>query len=173
MKHSVNDIVVNQQIRSLLALKTLLVKAKEQAIEKKFDENIFLQLRLAPDMFPLVRQVQIATDTAKFAASRLSGKQAPSFPDDEKTMDEVLSRIEKTVQFLRDFSENDFADYTNKKVTFQWRPGVYMMGEDYFSSHVLPNFYFHVSMVYALLRSNGVSVGKQDYLGEQNWLKES
>lgn len=171
MQHNVHDIVVTQMSRSLRALRGLLVKATEFAKERKFDENNFVTMRLAPDMFPFSRQVQIACDSAKFAATRLSGKTAPSFPDEEKTMAELIERVDKTVAVLQAFSPEDFQDYASKVITFQFRPGVQLGGEDYLSSHVLPNFYFHLSMVYAMLREHGVVIGKGDFLGEQNWQK--
>lgn len=171
MKHSLNDLISNQFTRSLVALKGMLHKAGEFAKERKFDENLFLQLRLAPDMFPLVRQVQIATDGAKGAAARLSGKTAPVFPDEEKTIPELIARIDKTIDFLRSFKAEDFKDYETRTMSFPWNPGSFLKGEDYLSSHALPNFYFHLTTAYAILRLHGVALGKGDFLGEQNWQK--
>lgn len=171
MKHDVNDIVVNQFTRSLNALKNILKKAKSHAEERKFDPNMYLDMRLAPDMFPLSRQVQIVTDNAKGAVARLTGKTAPVFEDGKTTLDELLARIDKTIDFLATTKAEDFADYASKKASFHWKPDVYMMGDDYLVSHVIPTFYFHMTTTYALLRQCGVHIGKADYLGEQNWKK--
>ncbi|MBY0316396.1 MAG: DUF1993 domain-containing protein [Bdellovibrionales bacterium] len=172
MNHSVNDIVVNQYTRSLNALKGILGKARAFARERNFDENNLLQLRLAPDMFPLVRQVQIVSDGAKAAVAKLANKSMPSFPDEEKTMEELFVRIDKTIHFLKEFEKEEFKDYSQQKMSFPWNPGNYLMGEDYLVSHSLPNLYFHMSTVYSILRLHGVPLGKSDYLGNQNWKKD-
>lgn len=169
MNHSVSDIVVNQFTRSLVGLKAILKKASEFAAERKFKEDSFLELRMAPDMFPLVRQVQMVTDTSKGAVARLTGKKAPVFEDNEKTMAELFTRIDKTIEYIRTATPKDFENYATAKIEVPWRPGVYMTGEDYLSSHAIPNFYFHVVTTYGLLRQHGVAVGKNDFLGEQNW----
>lgn len=172
MKHNVHDLVSVQFSRSLKALKGLLLKAREAAKERKFDENLYLQMRMAPDMFPFVKQVQIATDTAKGAGARLTGKTAPVFEDKEATLEELLQRIDKTVEFLGTLSKEDFEGYEKKSISFPWYPGVHMNGDDFLSSHALPNFYFHMTTVYLMLRSNGLVIGKRDFLGEQNWIKD-
>ncbi|MCB9072792.1 MAG: DUF1993 domain-containing protein [Bdellovibrionaceae bacterium] len=169
MKHSVNDLIVNQYISGLKALKGILKKAQAFAAERKFDENSFLQLRLAPDMFPLVKQVQIVSDTAKGTVAKLAAKAAPVFEDNEKTLSELFTRIDKTIDFLKEFKNEEFSQYTNQKITFHWNPGVYMMGDDYLVTHSIPNFYFHMTIVYSLLRLHGVCLGKGDFLGEQNF----
>lgn len=169
MKNMVNEIVVGQFIRSLEALKENMLKATEYAKERKFDENLFLQTRLIADMLPFVKQVQIATDNAKGAAARLSGKTAPVFADDEKTMTELLARIDKTITFLSEFKNYDFSGFETKEITFPWYPNKVMNGYDYFTTHAIPNFFFHVTTAYALLRSNGVQIGKANYLGNQPW----
>jgi hypothetical protein len=173
MQHNVNDIIVNQFTRSLKALKNILKTAEAHATERKFDPNLFLDMRLAPDMFPLVRQVRFVSDTAKGAVSRLSGKTAPVFEDNEKTMEELINRVQRTIDYVAEFKKETFADYKTKKVSFPFYPGVHLTGEDYLVQHAIPNFYFHISTTYSLLRASGVKIGKQDYLGEQNWLKES
>ena len=171
MQEIVNDIIVNQFGRSLKALRGLLKKAQSHAQERKFDENLFLQTRLAPDMFPFVRQVQIVSDTAKATVARLSGKTAPSFPDEEKTLAELVTRVDKTLEYLNGFSAKYFANYTSQKITFPWNPGVHMTGDDYLSSFAIPNFFFHFTTAYDLLRLHGVQIGKGDYMGEMNWKK--
>jgi hypothetical protein len=170
MQHDIHDIVVNQYTRTLEALRGILLKAQEHAKERKFDENSFLQLRIAPDMFPLVRQVQIACDGAKFACAKLSGKPAPAFADEEKTLEELFQRINKTLEFIQGFKKEDFKAYEAQKITFPWYPGKAIMGNDYIISHSIPNFFFHVSAVYMLIRGAGVNIGKADFLGKQNWI---
>lgn len=173
MKHSVHDLIAVQFSRSLLGLKGLLLKARAHAETRKFDENLFLQLRVAPDMFPFVKQIQITTDGAKGAAARLTGKTAPVFADNETTLTQLIERIERTVEFLQSTSEKDYEGYESRTMAFPWSPGVHLKGFDYLSSHAIPNFYFHMTTAYTLLRSSGVEVGKGDFLGEQNWIKEA
>jgi hypothetical protein len=132
---------------------------------ESFDPNLFLQFRLAPDQFPLVRQVQVACDTVKLAASRLSGKDAPAHPDTEQTIDELRARIQSVRAYLDGFTAQDFAQAASRVVTQPRWEGKTMSGEDYFLEHAVPNFYFHTSHAYALLRHNGVNVGKRDFLG--------
>jgi hypothetical protein len=132
---------------------------------KSFDPNLFLQFRLAPDQFPLVRQVQVACDTVKLAASRLSGKDAPAHPDTKQTIDELRARIQSVRAYLDGFTAQDFAQAASRVVTQPRWEGKTMSGEDYFLEHAVPNFYFHTSHAYALLRHNGVNVGKRDFLG--------
>jgi len=142
-----------------------LTTATTYATEKKFDPNLFLQFRLAPDQFPLVRQVQAACDTAKLAASRLSGKDAPTHEDKEQTLAELHARVQSVIAYLDGFTEKDFAEAASKSITQPRWEGKTMTGHDYFLEHAMPNFFFHLTTAYALLRHNGVVVGKRDYLG--------
>ncbi len=135
------------------------------AKEKGFDSSVLVEARLAPDQFALARQVQIACDTAKLAASRLSGKEAPSQADTEKTLDELRARVHSVIAYLDGFSAKDFEGAATRSVTQPRWEGKTMSGADYFREHALPNFYFHLTTVYALLRHNGVHVGKKDFLG--------
>lgn len=135
------------------------------AKEKGFDSSVLVEARLAPDQFALARQVQIACDTAKLAASRLSGKEAPSQADTEKTLDELRARVHSVIAYLDGFSAKDFEGAATRSVTQPRWEGKTMSGADYFREHALPNFYFHLTTVYALLRHNGVQVGKKDFLG--------
>ena len=169
MQLDVCDIVSTQFTRSLESLRSLLVKAQDHAKERKFDENLYLDMKLAPDMFTFIRQVQMTCDTAKFAVSRLSGKTAPVFPDDEKTLSELVSRVSKTIEYVHGFKKEDFTDYKKQTITFPWNPGKSLTGEEYLVGFAMPNFYFHESMAYALLRHAGVNVGKGDFLGKINW----
>ena len=135
------------------------------AQQKSFDANLFLGFRLAPDQFAFARQVQTCCDTAKLAASRLSGKEAPSHPDTEQTLDELHARVRSVIAYLDGFSASDFDNAATRVVSQPRWEGKTMSGADYFLEHALPNFFFHLSHSYALLRHNGVSIGKRDYLG--------
>lgn len=169
MQPTVNEFIVEQFSRSLTNLKNILKKAQAHAHERKFDESLFLHSRLATDMFPLARQVQIACDIAKASCARLSGTTAPSFADEEKTMAELFTRIDKTLDYVKTFTNSDFKGYENQTISFHWNPGKHLKGHDYLISYAIPNFYFHLSAVYGILRSNGVHLGKGDYLGEMQW----
>jgi len=170
-RHAVKDLVVDQFSHGLRNLKTFLLKARTYAEERKFDENNYLGMRLAPDMFPLVKQVQITTDIAKGTAARLSGKTAPVFEDKETTVTELLTRIDRAIEFLQTLGHEDFKNYPSTKASFPWKPGVFLAGQDLYITHAIPNFYFHMTTTYALLRHAGVVIGKGDFLGEQPWQK--
>jgi hypothetical protein len=132
---------------------------------RSFDPNLFLGFRLAPDQFAFARQVQTACDTAKLAASRLTGKEAPAHPDSEQTLDELRTRVRAVIAYLDGFSAKDFEGAATRVVTQPRWEGKIMTGADYFLEHAVPNFFFHLNHAYAILRHNGVSIGKRDYLG--------
>jgi hypothetical protein len=132
---------------------------------KSFDPNLFLGFRLAPDQFAFARQVQTACDTAKLAAARLTGKDAPKHADTEQTIEELRARVRSVVSYLEAFSEKDFESAATRVVTQPRWEGKVMTGADYFLEHALPNFFFHLTHAYAILRHNGVGLGKRDYLG--------
>ncbi|MFL5785400.1 MAG: DUF1993 family protein [Bacteriovoracaceae bacterium] len=155
-----------QFAKTLHNLSQLLDKGAKYAEAKKFGPEVLLDARLAPDMFPLTRQVQIACDTMKFGVSRLTGKDAPTFDDNEKTIPDLKARIEKTLGYFQSVKEADFKGWEERKVTTPRWEGKWLTGKDYFNQHVVPNVYFHVTTAYAILRHNGVEVGKKDYLGE-------
>ena len=144
---------------------TWLDKAEAHAKEKNFDPNLFVSFRLAPDQLAFARQIQIACDTAKLGASRLTGKEAPSHADNEQTVEELRARLKSVISYLDGFSEKDFEGAATRSVTQPRWEGKVMTGKDYFIEHVQPNFYFHAAHTYAILRHNGVPVGKRDYLG--------
>lgn len=144
-------------------------KAIAHAAAKKFDPNVLAQSRLAPDMFPFVRQVQSACDSAKLAAARLAGKDAPSHPDTEQTLDECKKRIATVVAYLDTFSAKDFEGVADRTVTTPRWEGKSMTAINYFAEHAQPNFFFHLTSAYAILRHSGVDVGKRDYLGAMTW----
>jgi hypothetical protein len=139
--------------------------AAKFAEEKKFDPDLFVGFRLAPDQFALARQVQTACDTVKLAASRLTAKDAPTHPDDEVTIEQLRARVRSVVGYLDGFTEADFADAATRVITQARWEGKVMSGADFFVEHAVPNFFFHLSHVYAILRHNCVPIGKRNYLG--------
>lgn len=159
------DVLFKQMKKQLGQLDKWLATAETFATERKIDPSVFPNLRLSPDQFPLSRQVQSTCDTAKLAASRLTGKDAPSNPDTEQTLAELRTRIASTLAYLDTLTEKDFAEADTRKVTQPRWEGKWMTGADYFVEHAVPNFFFHLSHSYAILRHNGVQIGKRDYLG--------
>lgn len=138
----------------------------EKAIAHGLTDEV-LQTRLAPDMFPFVKQVQIACDNAKGAVARLSGSDAPVFADDETTLAALLPRLEATISYVQGFTPVHFEGSEDRHITLPYFPGKFMTGTDY-ALYVVPNFYFHVAMAYAIVRQAGVQVGKTDYLNGLN-----
>ena len=156
--------------RQLLAsLADLLGKAEAHATEKKIDPAVLLQTRLFPDMFPLVRQVQFATDTAKFAVARLAGVESPRFDDVETTFEELYARLDAVSAYLRTFDEAALEGSQDRSITLttRTRGELKFDGRGYLLGFVLPNLFFHATTAYAILRHNGVPLGKLDYLGPQ------
>lgn len=139
--------------------------AIEHAGKKGFDPEILTHARLAPDQYALPQQIQSACDAAKFAAAYLSGGQAPSHPDTEKTLAELRARIAKCREYLASFKEADFAEAEQRRVSPPWMQGNSVRGDRYLTRIAVPNFYFHVTTTYAILRHNGVELGKRDYIG--------
>lgn len=160
------DVTVPQFIRTLNNLNAILDKAETYAKTKNFDTTVLLNDRLAPDMFPMLKQIQIACDTAKLCASRLSGKEAPMNDDSEKTLADIKTRIQNTVKYLETFNASDFNGAETKHISQPRWEGKYLTGKEYVIHHAVPNIYFHVTTAYAILRHNGVDIGKKDYLGE-------
>ncbi len=157
---------VPQLTKMLQGLANWLGKAEEHAKQKNFDVNTLLSARLAPDMFPLVRQIQSSCDTAKFMAARLAAKEPPKNPDTEQTLEEIKARIASTIEFLGSIKESDFQGAAERVVTTNYLPpGKGFTGAVYMNQNALPNFYFHITTAYLILRHNGVDVGKMDYLG--------
>ena len=134
------------------------------AEKKKFPPDVLAQSRLAPDQYELIRQVQSACDAAKYAAAYLSGQTAPSHPDTEKTIDELRARVRTCVQYLRSVKPSDYAGAADRRVAPPWMQGKWFRGADYLAQVAVPNFYFHVTMAYAILRHNGLDLGKMDFI---------
>lgn len=154
-----------QFIKMLRNLERFMDKATTLAEAKKFDVNVLCQARLAPDMFPFAKQIQAGCDAAKYAAAYLSGKPAPSHPDTETTMAELRERIAKCVGFVESIRPEDFAGWETRKCAPPWMHGKWVQGDHYLMQLAMPNFYFHTTIAYAILRSNGVDLGKADFIG--------
>lgn len=151
----------------LSALSDVLKKAEAHAAEKNIDPNAFLQARLFPDMFPLVRQVQIAADFAKGIASRLAGMDVPSWADTETTFADLQALLAKALAHIAGVQPGQFSGSEDREIVL--RPGTpkekKLSGGAYLHHYGLPQFFFHVTTVYAILRHNGVDIGKRDYMG--------
>ena len=131
---------------------------------------MLLSDRLVPDMQPFIYQVQSACDYGKAAAAWLSGQTPPKHEDNEQTIEEVRARIRKTVAFAESVKAARFADAAARRVSLSWAPGKVLGGKDYLLQMSIPNIYFHLAMAYAILRRNGVDIGKMDFLGPINWI---
>lgn len=159
--------IIQQFQRTLRALDRILGKAVLYAEAKKFNPDNFCTARLAPDMLPFTRQIQIACDSAKRAAAGLLGREAPVHEDTEQTMAQLRERIEKCLDYLATFRAKDFTSVTAKtEIKLQNPPGKAMYADDALLGRSIPNVFFHVTMAYALLRAGGVDIGKLDFLGE-------
>src|SRR6187431_2356925 len=154
----------SQMKKQLGQLDKWLGTAADHAKAKSFDPNVLASQRLAPDQFPLTRQVQICCDTVKLAASYLSGKPAESQADTEQTLEELQARVRSIIQYLDGFSPQDFDGAATRVVSQPRWKGEWMMGADYFVQHAQPFFFFKQKTAYEILRHNGVSVGKRDFL---------
>jgi len=166
MSISMYDFTIPVLVRGLTNLSTFLDKAATHATAKKFDSAVLAQSRLYPDMFPLARQVQIACDTAKGAAARLAGVEPPKHEDTEVTLADLKARVAKTLDFVKSITAAQLKDSESRNIEMKAGANTWKFtGAAYLSDFVLPNFYFHSSIVYALLRKGGVEVGKGDYLG--------
>jgi hypothetical protein len=163
--------IIQQYIRQLRNLSAILNKAVEHATARKFDPNNYLGLRLAPDMFPLVRQIQTATDVAKATAGTFGNKDIPKYADTESTMAEAQARVHKTIAYLESFFANDFAhNQDDAPMQVPFPAGARMAAKHALLERSLPNFYFHVVTIYAILRQAGVELGKGDYLGKLQYI---
>src|SRR6188474_1640016 len=151
--------------KTLENLEKWMEKAEVYAKDRGFEVDVLAQSRLAPDQYSLVKQVQSACDQAKFAAAYLSGGKAPSHPDTEQTFAELRARIQKCIQYVTSVAEKEFTGAEERKVAPAWLGGRWFRGSDYLVEMAIPNFFFHATMAYAILRHNGVNLGKMDYIG--------
>lgn len=166
MSLSMYELTVPVFVRGLENLSTVLKKGEAFAKANGISEADFVTARLAEDMFPLTRQVQIASDAAKGAGARLSGAEVPSFADTETTFAELQERIAKTIGFLKSVDAQGFEGSEAKSVELKVGPNQYkFMGKDFLLGFAYPNFYFHITTAYGILRHKGVDLGKMDYLG--------
>jgi len=153
-------------VKMLNVLTAILDKAEAYAAERKIAPEVLLNWRIAPDMYPLTRQIQLTSDFAKGAAARLAGKEVPKYADEESTFAELKARIAKTLAFVQGFGPNHIDDSETRDVTLTvGGQEIRFKGEAYLVHFVLPNFYFHAATAYDIVRSFGVPVGKRDFLG--------
>ncbi|MFC3532115.1 DUF1993 family protein [Vogesella facilis] len=166
MSLSMYQAAVPPLLHGLANLSAILNKALLNAEERRFDAAVLLQARLAPDMFPLLRQVQVVSDTAKGCGARLAGVEIPSFADSESSFEELQQRIARTVLFLQGLPPAQFDGSESRDIVLKFpHQSMTFNGLDYLQGFVLPNFYFHLTTAYDILRHNGVPLGKADYLG--------
>jgi hypothetical protein len=152
---------------SINALSAILDKAEAFAAAKKIDPAVLLRMRLAPDMFDFTRQVQTVSDQARRGSARLAGLEAPSIEDTETTIDQLKARLAKTLAYLKTLDRKQIDASAEREIKFPLGPATtaHMKGEDYLNHFLLPNFYFHLTAAYAILRHCGVDIGKRDFLG--------
>jgi hypothetical protein len=162
--HAASAPVLVRMLGNLLAW---LDKAQAHAEARKFDTANYLGLRLAPDMLPFTRQIQICSDGAKGCMARLAGQEVPKWDDTEASLDELRARVRRTIEYVQSFEPAQIDGSEAREILLPTRAGDPMRftGENYLKHFVLPNFYFHATMTYALLRHAGVELGKRDYLG--------
>ncbi|MGM8062743.1 DUF1993 domain-containing protein [Vogesella indigofera] len=166
MSLSMYQAAIPPLLRALNNLSAILDKTLLNAESRHFDAAVLLQARLAPDMFPFIRQVQIVTDTAKGCGARLAGVEVPSYPDTETSFDELQQRLAKTISFLQGLPPAQFDGSEARDIVMKFpNQTLNFTGQDYLQFFVLPNFYFHLTTAYDILRHNGVPLGKADYLG--------
>jgi hypothetical protein len=158
-------VTIHQFAKTLKNLDQWIEKAIAHAQAKKFEPDVLVEARLAPDQYTFARQIQSACDQAKYAAAYLSGQKAPSHPDTEKTIPELRARIQTCLTYIEGFKASDFAGSEDRHVSPPWLKGKWVLGLDWLSTLAIPNFYFHVTTAYAILRHNGVDIGKMDYIG--------
>jgi hypothetical protein len=161
---------INQCTQAVKNVEAWLDKAEEHAAAKHFDVGVLMTGRLAPDMKAFIYQVQSACDYLKAAAAWLSGQKPPKHEDTEQTVDEVRARIRKTVAFVESVTGSQYDGAAEQRVSLSFAPaGKVLVGPNYLLQMTIPNVYFHLAMAYAILRHNGVDVGKMDFLGPINW----
>lgn len=163
--------IISQCIQGLKQLEVWIDKAEQYAADKKFDVNILMHSRLAPDMKDFIYQVTSACDYVKAGAGRLAGQTPPKHEDTEQTIEEVRVRIKKTIAYAESIKEAQFECANERMIVVPWQPGKLIRGEDYLRQITIPNVYFHLTTAYNILRHNGVEIGKMDYLGNMNFVE--
>jgi hypothetical protein len=166
MALSMYEISIPMFIQNFNNLSSILLKAEKDAEKRKIDKSVFINARLAPDMFPLVKQIQIATDMVKLGLGRLAEVKAPSFEDNEITFSDLQKRIKKTVSFLNKIKAKQMEGSESKKIEFKMRINNFKFknGQIYLQEWIIPHFFFHITTTYAILRANGVKLGKRDFV---------
>jgi hypothetical protein len=169
MKITVQAIAVDMLASSLSNLSDILEKGLAHATARKFDPSVLVNARLAPDMFPLSRQVQIAGDLAKNSVARLAAMEPPRFEDNEKTFEELRARIARTIDYLKSIPSSAFESAEDRDIKVPAGPDKFLdfKGLDYIERWVIPNVFFHITTAYCILRHNGVDIGKRDFLGSR------
>lgn len=165
MPLSLHEAAIPPVVKMLGSLSAILDKAAAHCAARKIDPAELLAYRIAPDMYPLSRQIQIVTDQGKGMAARLAGLDVPSFPDTETTIEELKARLAKAADFIGSISPAQLEGAEEREIVLKMRTEMRFNGRDYVFSFVLPNFYFHAATAYAILRSAGVELGKRDFLG--------
>lgn len=156
----VHSIIKNGLVSAL----SVVEKGKAYAAANGINEADLINATLSPDMFTFTKQIQIVSDNAKSALSRMAGVEAPKMEDDETTFDQLIERIKKTQEYVDTFTTESFANADSVKVTFPWMPGKYFEMQNYIEGFMLQNFFFHISIAYGILRNKGVDLGKQDFI---------
>jgi hypothetical protein len=151
-------------LKHLRAMERWIDKTRENAAQRKFDADVLLAARLAPDQLPLSAQFQSACDSAKFGVTKLAGVEPPSHPDTEKTFEELRARINTAVSLVETFQDSDFAGWEERRVSHSWMGVKWIRASDYIIEFAVPNFLFHVTTAYSILRHNGVPLGKSDFI---------
>ncbi len=168
MAFTIYDASVSPLVFMLENLSHVLTVSEKHARENSVDPKTYLEARLAPDMFPLVKQVQVATDMSKGCGARLAGAEIPKYEDTESSFADLQARIAKTVTFLKGLDRGAFADAEDKAITLKFPNSEFnFSGKDYLNNFAMPNVYFHITTVYAILRNQGVPLGKQDFMGRR------
>lgn len=157
---------VPQMTKMLSNMNNFLDKAMQHAEQKKYDANLLLQTRLAPDQYPLAKQIQMSCDFVKGTAARLAGKEIPKHADTETTIPQLRERLQKVVSYLATFKAEDFHGWEDRRVDMFYLPGNTLSGYEYLHEFAMPNIYFHITTAYSILRNQGVDVGKGDYIGK-------
>jgi hypothetical protein len=164
-------LVIAQCIKMLVQIETYLDRAENFAAAKEFDVAVLVNDRLAPDMRNFIYQVQSACDYVKAGAGWLSGQRPPKHEDNEQNIADLRARLQKTIAFAESVTEAQYVGAHERKIVVPWAPGKLIAGDDYLLQIVVPNALFHITMAYAILRHNGVELGKRDFLGSLRWIE--
>ena len=166
MALSMYEISIPMFIHNFNILSQILLKAEKDTEKRKIDKSVFINARLAPDMFPLTKQIQIGTDMVRLGIGRLAGVKAPSFKDNETTFSDLQKRIQKTISFLNKikFKQMDGSELIKIEFSIRKRVFKFKNGHAYLSDWIIPHFFFHMTTTYDILRANGVNLGKRDFV---------